>query len=339
MNIISDSPLFSELLSHLRKGRANQLAPHFPSESYIALREEIHTDIVLPLFCEPALNVRFEAVSRRHRRDNAYCCVDYHRKLIKKAGARDLEPLLKDFRSDWDAALPGARFPFGWIIDRRDPAAKRQAEVDDHAARIQAEIQQHVAKASIWEVGQLAEESDAIDGWKRIHGKHLEWGHSLAEAKREIMRQYVLDVCKEKAPGLLWLMKWARGKPGRHPKEFNVLVYHIIKRCTRRKYDKNRNPRMRKDGQHRLETNWDLVVALLLDIHMNKHELPELARFIARNRRRRTSVAVRNLKGWLLNVRKNFPPIRGWAFQQGFDGVGLRKIIVSENGGLKGIHL
>lgn len=323
------------MLCQIRKGRDNQLIPLLPSESYIALKEEIHSDIVLPLFRRPALNVRFEAVSRRHRRDNSYCCVEYHRKLIKRASAQDLEALLKDFKSDWDAALPGSRFPFDWIIAHRDPGARRQAEINEQARRYEEEINRLAKEAPIGELDQLIQELDEKEDWKRNQDEQLARAHWFADARRELWRQYVLDITAR----FLLIMKWARGKPGRHPKEFNVLVYHIIKRCTRRKYGKDQKPRMRKDGQHRLETNWDLIVAVLLDIHMNMHEFPELARFIARNKRRRTAVAVRNLKAWLLNIRKNFPPIKGWAFRQGFDGVGLHKLIVTDNGDFKGVKL
>jgi hypothetical protein len=290
--------------------------------------------------------------------------VDFHRKRLRKAPARDLEAVLEGFLADWKIALPSARFPFGWIIEHRDPVAKEQAELDKRMTQFGTEIQRRVREAaSIRELDPIAEEEDAMRGWTEIQNKDLAWAHRLAEAENEIKRRYVLDVCER---SLLWMMRWARGKPGRHPKEFNVLVYHIIKKCTRRKLDRHGKPIMREvawkkrarthaeyrndpgfnqkgtpktEKLHRLVTDWKLVMFLLLDLHVHKHEFPELAQFISRHKKDRADVVLRALQAWLLNIRKNFPSALGWIFPRGLQETGFRKLIVTEDGGLKGIRL
>jgi hypothetical protein len=365
MPIHSDSPLFVDALSWIKKKHMTRLRPFFALDPYLAYivnidfstpgpaprvisrkstldkhREEIRTELVEPLFDRPGLKVQYEANCWQHRKDNAYCCVEFHRKRIEKVPARDLKAALEEFRSDWKKALRGACFPFDWIIDRRDPVAKEQAELDERLARFRKEIQRRKDEAvSNRELNPIVEEWDAMEGWAEIQNKDLAWAHRLSEAGNEIKRQYILDMCK--VP-LLLMMEWARGKPGRHPKEFNVLVYHIIKKCTHWKFDKYHKYIMRKDGQHRLMTDWKFAMFLLLDAHVHVHEFPELTQFISRNRRTPATRALANMQIWLLNIRKNFPPLHGWPMNR--EGVplpetGFRKLIVKPDGGLKGIHL
>jgi len=361
----SNSPLFSDVLVWIKKECMGSLRPFFALDQYLTYilnidfsgqgpaprvisrkstldkrREEIRTELVEPLFNLPGLKVRFEANCQQHRKDNAYCCVEFYRKRIEKAPAQNLEAILEEFQSDWQRALPGAAFPFAWIIDHRDPAAKEQEDLDKRMAEFEEKIRRRKDEAtSIPELDPIEEEWDAMKGWTRIQNNHLAWAHRLAEAENEIKRQYVLDVCKMP---LLLIMKSARAKRGRHPKEFNVLVYHIIKKCTHWKFDKDHKHIMRKDGQHRLKTDWKLVMFLLLDLHIHRHELPELARFISRHKKDRAAVAFRALQAWLLNIRKNFPAIHGWSMnKEGFPipETGFRKLIVTKSGGLKGVQL
>ena len=389
MNKHSDSPLLAEVLSWVKKKDMGRLRTLFVLDPYLAYitnidfstpgpapriisrkstldkrREEIRTEVVKPLFNQPSLNVRFEANCRRHRKDNAYCCLEFHRKRIEKIPGRGLEAALEEFRSDWQLVLSGARFPFSWIIDHRDPAAKEQAELDNRMAHFVEEIRRRKDEAeSIRDLDPIVEELDAMEGWTEIQNKNLAWAHILAKAENELKRQYVLDVCKAQ---LLPMMKWARAKPGRHPKEFNVLVYHVIKKCTHRKFDRQGKPIMREvawkrlarthaeyrndpglnpDGTprserlHRLVTDWKLVMFLLLDLHVHEHDFPEFARFLSRHKKERASVALRTLQAWLLNISKNFPSALGWIFPRGLQETGFRKLIVTEDGGLKGIRL
>lgn len=98
----------------------------------------------------------------------------------------------------------------------------------------------------------------------------------------------------------------------------------------------------RKDGQHRLETDWKLVLFLMLDTHVHRHKLPEVARFVSHHRKEPAAFTLRKMQAWLLDIRKNFPPMHGWTMNK--EGVlrpetGFRKLIVMADGTLRYIQL
>jgi len=385
----SDSPLFSDLLYWLEKKNTRRLRGFFPLRSYSTwmrtrpgwrpastnlnkYREVIRRELIEPLFVLPRLRVRFESDIPGHRKDNAYCCIEFYRRQLRRARAADLEIVLGAFKEDFQRALPGAsRFPFSWMIDHRDPVAKEWDELVEREQDFDRKLKLDYRDAHGAELHELAERDEAANWAFDREEKDLTWARDLG-LSNERKRGYALRYCE----WLLGLMKAARGKPGRHPKEFNVLVYHVIKKCTTRKLNwkwraagldpyvyRNRKtlehqdqglaidpnlaaaaaPQKRKDRQHRLETNWKLVMFLLLDLHVHGHEFPELARFISRHKRGRADVALRSLQAWLLNIRKNFPrKIHGWPMnKEGFPEpeTGFRKAIITDEGSLRIVQL
>jgi hypothetical protein len=376
-NKLSDSPLLSTLVSWVEKKDTEHLRDFFPLGAYstwervrggkfkeapyiiqvvfaadgprvvsrksnLDERRGAIQAILADLYLHPGLNVRFEPDCRRHRKDNAYSCVEYHQKRLKKIPVSELKNALREFQSDFGAAAPGCPFPFSWILNDENPVAKEMDELNKRILQIETEeLRLASSVASVKELDGLIAEEDMLE-WKR---RDLKWADDLARAVGERKRHYVLDVCTR----LLWMMKWARGKPGRHPKEFNVFVYHVIKECTSWKFDWKRRAaglsdpyKYRRDDQHRLETEWKLVLFLMLDTHVHQHKLPELARFISIHRKEPAATALRKMQAWLLNIRKNFPPMHGWTMNKG--GVprpktGFRKLTVGADGSLKGVSL
>ena len=134
-------------------------------------------------------------------------------------------------------------------------------------------------------------------------------------------------------------LRASRGKPGRHPKPFNVLVYHLINKCTYRRFDENQYYIYHKDGQHKLKKDWKLILFLILDIHCREIKLPEIEKFISRNKNKPAREALKILKEKLLNIYKNFPRLDGWAFEREIAETGYRKLTVNDDGTLKSIWL
>ena len=375
----SNSPLFKDVISWLEKKNVARLRAFFPLGTYRTwereylgghfkdvpyttrveftaegprviyrksildeLRGAIRKELAEPLFLSPGLNVRFEAEIRRRRQDNAYCCLEFYRRQLARVRGADLETCLCAFKEDFHAALPGARFPFSWMIDHRDPAAKEWDELEKHKADFNRRINQEFQGSAV-SLDELAERDGAAQRAFQRKAKDLAWVSDMA-LSRGLKRTYALHYCE----WLLTILKFNRGKPGRHPKEFNVLVYHVIRKCTGRKLDWKRRAAglscdvMRKDGQHRLETDWKLVTFLLLDLHIHTHRIPEIARFIASHKREPAPAVFKKMQAWLLNIRKNFPPIHGWPMnKEGFPEpeTGFRKLAVTEDGRLRFIRL
>jgi hypothetical protein len=261
--------------------------------------------------------------------------VEFYRKHLEKIPAADLKKTLRDFQRDLKNAAPGVKFPFSWIVNDQNPVASELAELNERMAKFERGMPELASTLSVKELDTPIAQKEMMEAENR----DLLWASDLAKALDERKRRYVLDRCAQ----LLATMKWAQGKPGRHPKEFNVLVYHIIKRCTHWKIDWKRRAsgldpyKRRKDGQHRLETDWKLVMFLLLDLHVHQHKLPEVARFISRHKKEPASMALRKMQAWLLNIRKNFPPMHGLTMNT--EGVprpetGFRKLIVGDDGRL-----
>lgn len=379
MPVRSDSPLFIDVIHWLEKKSAARLRTFFPLGTYRTwereylggmfkdspyttrmqftdegprvvyrkskldeLREAIRKDLVEPLFLSPGLNVRFDADIRRHRNDNAFCCLEFYRRQLAKARAADLEIVLGAFGEDFKRALPGARFPFSWMVDHRDPAAKEWGEL----MKREADFDQRMKLALRDSRGvpdELVERDGAASWAFDREKKDLTWVRDLG-ISNDRKRGYALRYCE----WLLFLMKTARGKPGQHPKEFNVLVYHVIKKCTTWKLDWKRRAAglecyvMRKDGQHRLETDWKLVMFLLLDLHVHTRKIPDIGRFIASHKKLPASQAFGKMQAWLLNIRKNFPPLHGWPMnKEGFPipETGFRKLAATDEGGMRFIRL
>lgn len=306
------------------------------------LRDTVRKDLVEPLFMMPSLALRSESNPGRHRKSNAYCCMEFYRRQLAKARPSDLESILRAFREDFGSALPDARFPFSWMIDHRDPAAKESDELEKHRADFNRRVNQELQGSAV-SLDELAERNEAAQSAFQRRAKDLVWVSDMA-LSRGLKRTYALHYCE----WLLAVLRFSRGKPGRHPKEFNVLVYHIIKKCTHFKLSRKRQAAgldayiMRTDGQHRLETDWRLVIFLLLDLHLHAYGIPEVARFVASHRREPAPAAFKKMQAWLLNIRKNFSPFHGWPMnKEGYPEpeTGFRKVAVTAEGGLRSIRL
>jgi len=175
-----------------------------------------------------------------------------------------------------------------------------------------------------------------IKSWRERDNEMKKLEDRYDRLKKE---RYTLDQIIETSERILNWLKTARGKPGRHPKPFNVLVYHLINKRTKRKVDENRNPVYHKDGQHKLERDWKLILFLILDIHLHRKELPELRKFISENKNKSAHKALRALKEKLWNTYKNFPPLEGWPFPRKAYETGFRKLIVADDGRLHIVSL
>ena len=81
---------------------------------------------------------------------------------------------------------------------------------------------------------------------------------------------------------------------------------------------------------------------LLLDLHVHSRRIPDIACFIASHKKQSAPKAFRLMQTWLLDIRKNFPPIHGWPMnKEGFPEpeTGFRKAIITEEGGLRIVQL
>jgi hypothetical protein len=176
-----------------------------------------------------------------------------------------------------------------------------------------------------------------FNGWKRGLDKRDK--EFLSKRAKEPLDKILLMINKSVEEILAWL-KSARGKPGRHPDPFNVLCYHIINKYTQRKIvpDREKGGRRylyKKDGQHKLGRNWQLILFFLLDIHLHSTPIPHLEKFVSKNKNKSAVDALRILKTGLWNSYKNFPPLEGWPFPRKRYETGFRKLIVKDDGRLK----
>ena len=170
---------------------------------------------------------------------------------------------------------------------------------------------------------------------KMLEGKY----DQISKESRSLGQK--VDMAIELIKRILDWLKISRGKPGRHPKPFNVFVYHLINKCTKYKIDHSRTPVyfFRKDGQRKLERNWKLILFLILDTHLNVHPLPELEEFIFIHKKTPAPEALKILKKKLWNTYKNFPPLEGWPVVRKSFETGFRKLIAKDDGRLEIVTL
>ena len=348
------SPLFSKLVLCLKKKNVQELGKIFPLKSIdtwvrvrhekfystinlFKVKKEIYSNLVDPLFLKPSINIRDEDSPHRHRKDNLFCCIEglirELRKANKKGAHDEFEIILQQFEANFKKIAPGALCPFVWILkpstdetppklrQRLDELIERQDGIDKaRDSLIEGSLDEYLGK-----------------NWTRLQKEKETVEFELYRKKRDVPDQRI-TLMLDMAEGFLRWLKWGRGKPGRHPKPFNVFVYHLINRCTTWKLDKNRRDVMRHDGQHRLERDWDLILFLLLDVHTHRARLPELDRFISQNGKKMAHEALRILKKRLWDIYKNFPPKDGWSHERKILETGFRKLIVSD-GKLKIVRL
>jgi hypothetical protein len=360
-----DSPhTFSQLLFQLKKRDFFKYQYIFPTESWKNLAEiisRIHSELVDPLFLKKAVNIKDEDSCLKHRKNNLFCCLQYFiRELSSKRNDHEgFNSILKEFQTTYQnivlAANKNAKVdPFFsriWGFDVNEPGImmsqlnKECDQIKETEALLKAEI--NSAKESDKEFYGFMEEK--WTEWNKCLEKRGEIEDKIERLKMDRKRKmgrkivFIDEVLKS-------LVESARGKPGRHPKPFNVLTYHLINECTRWKIDprkrrRGKNPyAYRKDGKHRgehkFERDWRLVIYLLLDIHLFSAELPEIQRFIDKHGKKPADKALKTLKNILWNSYKNFPPKDGWSFpRKAIAETGFRKLIVNNDGRLQIVRL
>jgi hypothetical protein len=363
-----DSPQFSELLFWLKKKDIQELQRFFPLRawmrrtlvpnvdgmlreksvekrfywekikykkylSYIdldVLRAKLKSELIDPLFLKPGLNIKDEDDAYRHRKDNLFSLTEILYRDLKDE-SKDLQKTIADYHRDVQKFLPGIGTPLRWVFGKTD--SQKEHELRRNIEKLSEEIEK-ISKACRKLNDNILDR--AFHDWRvRLDRRDEDFLAKRYVELPEIKRMMAIN----EVGGILAYLRAARGKPGRHPKPFNVFVYHLINKCTRRKWDKNRRYIFRRDGQHRLERDWNLILFLLLDVHVHQTELPELERFISKNARRPVLEVLQILKKRLWDIYKNFAPHEGWSFPRRLDETGFRKLVVGDDGRLQIIQL
>jgi len=350
-----NSPLFSELLSWVKNDDPRALEFFFKNagfgflplksvEIYEPIKNKgyrilevckgdkcflaIKKDLFDRLFLKPGINVKDEDAPEKHLKDNLYYRTEYFLKLLKKDSG-DVNKLLLDFKKDFQKLAPGARFPFENFLNPPQESVfelrKEYEKTTDQLEKILSNFERLFDQGLIppGKVDSLQSEKYRLERKKEIKEITL---------KTQILQWEIIRLAES-------FLKWlsiARGKPGRHPKPFNVLVYHLINRFTSRKI-KNGKLSYRKEGLCRLERDWRFILFYLIKFHQIKG-FPELNQFINQNKSKPASKVLRLLRKKLWDLYKNFPPKEGWIFQGRLLKTGFRKLIVDE-GRLKIIYL
>jgi hypothetical protein len=301
-------------------------------------KDEIYSELINPLFLKTGINVRDEDNPRKHRKNNLFCLYeDFLRELrqIEKKGDSDkFKSALRKFHADYKKILPSVIAPFSWMLDM-------QRQTDQTLLKLRQEFdelvqkQEGIDKKRAGIIEDIFEKSLTQD-WRRIESdkENVETKIDLLKKERFELGQKLELAIRLSERSLNWL-KEARGRPGRHPKPFNVLVYHLINKCTFWKLDENRKFIYREDGQHKFERDWRLILLLILYFYIRlekKVELPELKKFISKYGKKSAQEALKILKERLLNIYKNFPPKDGWPFPRKISETGFRKLIITDDG-------
>jgi hypothetical protein len=251
-----------------------------------------------------------------------------------------IRAILERFSSDFRRAAPGANFPFSWIFS---------ADSTKKGYRLWQEIEELEEKITALEKGMenTVREStfdEALDNrqkrdWDQLQREKTDRESDVYMAEATAGDQKRLEYLIKNTGYLFEYLKAARGKPGRHPKPFNVLVYHLIKLKTSWKRDLNRGPIYRKPGIHKLETNWRLICFMLLYIHLHIYQFPEIRKFISVHKKEPVAQALKEMRIWLLNIYKNFRPIDPHEFETYIEETGFKKLIVTDSGKLRIVSL
>jgi hypothetical protein len=341
-----DSPLFSATLLWLKRKDFRQLKTIFPALEgdiwrrrlgqgryfriikLIPIRNAIFSELADPLFLKSGVNIKDEDKARK---DNLFSLTETLYRDLNNEN-KELQKTVADYHRDLRTFFPQIRSrPLYWVFRKSD--SQYELEYNKSIKELTEKIR-HTWEACKKLDGAILDR--AFQDWRRFLNERdeafLEKRHvELPEIKR---RMAIYETRK-----ILAYLRAARGKPGRHPRPFNVFVYHLINRCTKWKFDKNRRYVMRRDGQHRLERDWDLILFLLLDTHVHRVSLPDLERFISKNARTPATEVLQILKKTLWDTYKNFPPQEGWSFPRRLDKTGFKKLIVGDDGKLQIVQL
>jgi hypothetical protein len=235
------------------------------------------------------------------------------------------------------------------MIDHQDPVAKEWDELMRHEQELEAKFKIDVDMTPVHDWDPIINKQEAAKDWIKRETKDLIWARGYL-ASNDKMKNYAVRYCED----LLRWMKSGRGKSGRHPEPYNVLIYQLIRKLTTWKQNWKRrkagldfyvyHKKGKRTGQHRLETNWQLLLYLLLELHLHSKGLPGIKSFMGKYIKKPARMALQALKTDLKNRYKNFPPIHGWYGNRTFEGfpepeTGFRKIILDDNGGLRMVRL
>jgi hypothetical protein len=363
-----NSPLFEDLLRSLRKRDVARLSKFFPlvnASTWLdvhgkrrklrdldELRSEITEQIVSPLYKWQGVNVRDEDKPELHAKENLFCRVELLLRNLRKMEADDgaeeshFEKALSIFHRDWKKLVPGVIEPFAWALDRSTEGTGRiiQAQLSETEAHIQKldGLLDDMASGVVLIEAEgpthpVNTRMGLIEDRERLKMK----ARRAASWKRKLLK--VIDQIEVQ---MMPYLKFARGKRGRHPHPYNVLVYHLIRKITLRKISwKQREAGLepyifRKDGRYRLETDWQLVIFLLLEIHIGVVRIHELDGFIRVFAKRSIAVAMRALKTDLWNRYKNFRPLHAQpGLRRRPDETGFKKLVITSKGTLRIIAL
>ena len=350
----NDSPLFISALDRFEKGdlsaidssfrrvdKKNLIQERHGRREYIPLnefREKIHNALVVPLFIKPGINVRAPGPGGVNKKNNLYVITsNFHRDLINlrdDASDGSLHSVVSRFRREVREIVPGINPPFGFALEAENPetSSELKREMDDLNSRIENLRNQVIA-----DFGKTVELH-----FRDLQSRFQERDRVAGRQRRAAADDVKMGLLIEQMKGMLAYLKFARGKPGRHPKPYNVFVYHLINEFAKWKFDWKKRLAGQKDcylyrhdGQHKFEYNWPLILAMLFDVHFRSGKIPELSRFINRFRKRPSAVALQALKQDLWDRYKNFPPKQGWpGLSRGREETGFKKLIVDDAGAL-----
>lgn len=379
MNTLRNSPHFSQLVSWLKEENLQELSQFFPlkdmntwirrkyrSKFYskvdlVKLRNEVCLELIDPLFIKPAINIKYEDNPREHRRDNLFCCFEVlirDLKRIKKRGEYSkFENVTRRFHADFERIAPTAIKPFSWTLESQGPDPKEEPmySLRREWERLKEKLNKiDQARDRFFEKYMDLISTDTIQvqdsKLKLVHQTEYMWKKTNSETeaietkiyhkeKKESSIEQKLDLAMKISKRILNWLKIARGKPGCHPKPFNVLVYHLINKCTHWKFDENHRHVYHENGQHKLKKDWKLILFLILDTHLNVVGLSELRKFISDNKKTSAHDALKILKERLNDRYKNFHRLEGWSFPRKIDETGFRKLIAHDDGTLHIVRL
>jgi hypothetical protein len=349
-----NSPLFSELLSWVKNDDPRALKFFFRSldnprlnlpkliKIYAPIEDrkiEIHRidfsfegikkRLFEPLFIKKEINVRDEDAPLKHLKDNLfYRTKDFVDKL--KKDPKDYNKILIEYKKDFLKLAPGAKFPFDVFLTpppestlelrkKLDALLAKKEAID---SRIDYLLKNELINPQYYQ--ELSQEIENLKKKRRIKEMFLS-------------PDYLYSTLLDQAKSFLDYISFARGEPGRHPKPFNVFIYHLINRFTFWK-SKNGKKFYLKDGRRRLERYWEYILIYLLKFHTLKN-LPELDKFIRQNKSKPALAAVRLLRKRLWDLYKNFPQMEGRVTERRLLKTGFWKLYVDNNGQLRIISL
>jgi len=292
--------------------------------------EGIKEGLFKPLFLKKGINVRDEDAPQKHLKDNLfYRTRDFVSRLEK--GKENMNSLLLEYKKDFLRLAPGAKFPLDVFLapppesmlelrKELDALLGKKEKID---SRIDFLLKKELISPEYY--SELSQKIEELEKKKRAKEMFLSHGR-------------LYSVLLDQANFFLTYISFARGKSGRHPKPFNVFVYHLINRFTFWKTKSGKKIYL-KDGQRRrLERWWEYIILYLLKCYTIK-KIPELDKFVQQNKSKPAAAAIRLLRKRLWDIYKNFPPMQGWAKERHSLKTGFWKLYVGDGGLLRVISL